>query len=131
VENVGHDFVRGQEVVSVVDDVDDALFGLAEEVAAGYATQYEETQVVRVDGGGAINHLTGFVLAVKCLPHEMDVLGEGLTKALPEHEVVQQREGAGEGPAIQPLTKDLPRGCGAVGASTRDALDRLVSAIVL
>jgi hypothetical protein len=72
----------------------------------------------RVDGYGAINLLTCFVVVIKCLPHEVDVLGEGMAMALPEHEVVQQGEGAGEGPAIQPVTHDVPCCCGAVGASS-------------
>jgi hypothetical protein len=41
------------------------------------------------------------------------------------------RERAGEGAAIQPLTKDAPRRCGAVRASNGDALDRLDITFVL
>jgi hypothetical protein len=59
------------------------------------------------------------------------VLGEGLAMALPGHEVVQQGKRAGEGPAIQTLTKDVQSCCDAVGASSGDALDPLVSTLVL
>jgi hypothetical protein len=45
VDNDGHDFVRGQEAVSV-EGVDDALFGLAERAVARYTTQHEESQVL-------------------------------------------------------------------------------------
>jgi hypothetical protein len=53
-------------------------------------------------GFGTINQLTCFIIVIECLPHEVYVVGEGLARALPEHEVVQQGERAGEGPAIQP-----------------------------
>jgi hypothetical protein len=59
---------------------------------------------VRVDGCGTIDKLTCFIIVIKRLPHEVDVVGYGLTRALPEHEVVQHGERAGEAPAIQPFT---------------------------
>jgi hypothetical protein len=86
-ENDGHDFVRGHEVVSV-EGVDDALFGMAEGAVDGNTAQDEETQVVRVECGLAINHLTCFVAVIESLPHGVEVLGEGLAKALAEHELV-------------------------------------------
>jgi hypothetical protein len=88
VENTSHDFVRRQKVVCV-ECVDDALFGMAERSVGGYPTQHEEAHVVR---WMAINNLTCFVVVIKYLPHEVDVLGEGLARALPEHEVVQHGE---------------------------------------
>jgi hypothetical protein len=48
VEDVFHDFVRRHEVVSV-EGIFDALLSLADRTVAGYATQHEEAQVVRVD----------------------------------------------------------------------------------
>jgi hypothetical protein len=50
VEDACHDLVGRHEVVRVV-GVNDALFGLAEGTGARNATQIEEAQVVRVDGG--------------------------------------------------------------------------------
>jgi hypothetical protein len=51
VENAGHDFVRGQEVVGVEGVIDEALLGLAGGGVAGYTTQHDETQVVTVNDG--------------------------------------------------------------------------------
>jgi hypothetical protein len=64
------------------------MFGLAERTGARHATQHEEAQVVRVDGCIAVNYLTGFVVVVKVLAHEVSVLGDGLSGALPKHEIV-------------------------------------------
>jgi hypothetical protein len=77
-----------------------ALFGLTERTDVGYATQHEEAEVVGVDGRGTINQLTCLVVVIERLPHEVDIVSEGLIKAPPEHEVVQQGESASEGPAV-------------------------------
>jgi hypothetical protein len=55
---------------------------------------------VGVDGRGAINHLTGLVVVIERLPHEVDIVIEGLSRALSEHEVVQQGQRASNGPAV-------------------------------
>jgi hypothetical protein len=41
-----------------------------------------------MDGDRAINHLIGLIVVIEGLPHEVDVLSEGLASALAEHEVV-------------------------------------------
>jgi hypothetical protein len=48
---------------------------------------------------------TGFIVVIKRMPHEVDVFGHGLAGALPEDAVVQEGEGAGEGPAVLPFTQ--------------------------
>jgi hypothetical protein len=63
---------------------------LAERASAGYATQHEQAQIMRVDGCIPINRFAGFVVVVERLPREVDVVGQGLTRALLEHEVVQR-----------------------------------------
>jgi hypothetical protein len=37
---------------------------------------------VRVYGRGSINNLTGHVVVIERLPHEVDIFGEGLAGAL-------------------------------------------------
>jgi hypothetical protein len=66
------------------------LFGLTERAGAGDATQHDEAEVVGVDGRGTINHLTCLIVVIERLPREVDIVIEGLTKALSGHEVVQQ-----------------------------------------
>jgi hypothetical protein len=78
----------------------------------------------------AVDQLTSFIVVIKRLPHEVDVVGQRLSMALHEHEVDKQGERAGEGPAIQPFTHDIPCCCCAVGASSGYALNRVVSAFV-
>jgi hypothetical protein len=56
---------------------------------AGNTAQHEEAEVVGVDGSGAINHLTCLVVVIERLPHVMDIVTEGLSKALSDHDVVQ------------------------------------------
>jgi hypothetical protein len=99
VEDVGHHLIGGQHVVGV-EDVNDTLFGLAEKAGARDATQHEEAKVGGVDGRRTINLLTCFMIVIERLPHEVDVVSQGLTRALLEHEVVQQGEGASEGLAV-------------------------------
>jgi hypothetical protein len=41
---------------------------------AGNTAQHEETEVLRVDGSGAINHLTSLVVVVERLPHVVDIV---------------------------------------------------------
>jgi hypothetical protein len=130
VDYVGHHLVGGEEVVGV-EGVNDALLGLAERPVAGYATQHEQAEVVGVDGCGTIKKLTCFIVVIKRLPHEVDVVYQGLDMALPEQEVAQQGERAGEGPAIQPFTQDILGCCTGVGASNGYALHRLINALVL
>jgi hypothetical protein len=45
-----------------------------------------------VDGRGTINQLASLIIVIERLPHEVDVVSKGLTKALLEHEVVQHGE---------------------------------------
>jgi hypothetical protein len=68
VEDVGHHVISGQHIVCV-ERVDDALFGLTVWAGARNTVQHEETEVVGVNGSGAINHLTGLVVVVERLPH--------------------------------------------------------------
>jgi hypothetical protein len=70
---------------------------------------------VGVDGCGAINHLTSLIVVIERLPHEVDIVTEGQSMALFEHEVVQQGHGAVKGPGVEPFTRNIPRGSGAVG----------------
>jgi hypothetical protein len=93
----------------------DTLFGLTEWAGVGDATQHEEAEVVAVDGRGTINQLAGLIVVIERLPHEVDVVSKGLTRALPEHEVVQQRERASEGHAVRSFTPDIPGYSSAVG----------------
>jgi hypothetical protein len=60
----------------------------------------------------------------------VDVLRERLAKALAKHEIVKQRKGACEGATIQTFARDVLTGSGAARASSKDALDILVSALV-
>jgi hypothetical protein len=103
VENAGHHLIGGHEVVGV-EGVNDTLLGLAERAGAGYAAHNEETKVVGVDGRGAINQLACFIIFVECLPEEADIVSQGLTRAVSEHEVVQQGEREREGHAVQSFT---------------------------
>jgi hypothetical protein len=98
VEDVGHHLIRIQQVVGV-EGVNDTLFGPTEGAGAGYATQHE-AEVVGVDGRGTMNHLTCLIVVIERLPHEVDIVTEGLTMALYEHEVVQQGQRASKGPAV-------------------------------
>jgi hypothetical protein len=99
VEDDGHHFMSRQHVVGV-EGVNDTLFGLTERVGAGYATQHEEAEVVGVDGRGTINHLTCLIVVIERLPHEVDIVTEGLTTTLAEHEVNLQGQRASKGPAV-------------------------------
>jgi hypothetical protein len=87
VEDVGHHLISIHEVVRVK-SVNGTLFGLTERAGAGDATQHEEAEVVRVYGRGSIDHLTGLVVVIERLPHEVDIFSEGLAGALSKHEVV-------------------------------------------
>jgi hypothetical protein len=53
-----------------------------------------------VDGHETINQLTCLVVVIERLSHEVDIVNEGLTVALHEHEVVVQGERASEGRAV-------------------------------
>jgi hypothetical protein len=88
VEDVGHHLISRQQVVGV-EGVNATLLGLTERAGAGYSTQHEEAEVVGVGGRGTINHLRGLVAVIECLPHEVNIVNEGPTRALPEHEVVK------------------------------------------
>jgi hypothetical protein len=83
-----------------------------------------------MDGRRAINHLACLIVVVKGLTHEVDVLCKQLARALAKHEAVKQRKGACEGATIPTFAQDVPSGSGAVRASTIDALDNMVSALV-
>jgi hypothetical protein len=78
-----------QEVVNV-ERVIETLLGLTERAGAGDATQHEEAEVVGVYGHGSINHLTCLAVAIERVPYEVDIVSKGQTKALLEHEVVEQ-----------------------------------------
>jgi hypothetical protein len=99
VKDAGNHLVIRQHVVGV-EGVNDTLLGLTERAGVGYATQHEEAEVVGVDGRGTIIQMTWIVVFIERLSHEVDIVTEGLTRALPEHEVVQQGERASEGPAV-------------------------------
>jgi hypothetical protein len=90
-EDDGYHLIGGHQVVGV-EGVNGTLLGLTERAGAGYATQHEEAEIVGVDGRGTINQLTFFIVVIERLSHEVDVASQGLTKALHEHEVVQQKE---------------------------------------
>jgi hypothetical protein len=75
VEDVSHHFISGLQVVCV-ERVVDALFGMTVWTVAGNTAQHEETEVVRMDGSGTINHLTGLVVVVERLPHVADIVTE-------------------------------------------------------
>jgi hypothetical protein len=75
VEDASHHFIIGQHVVCV-ERVDDTLLGLTVWAVAGNTAQHEETEVVRVDGSGTINHLTCLVVVVERLPHVVDTVTE-------------------------------------------------------
>jgi hypothetical protein len=89
VKDVGHYFVRGEEVVGV-ERVDDTLFCLTKVTSAGDAAEHEKSHVVRMDGCRAIDHFARLVVVVKDLTHEVDALYKGLSRALVEHQAVQQ-----------------------------------------
>jgi hypothetical protein len=75
VEDASHHFISGQYVVCV-ERVDDALFGLTVWAVAGNTAEHEETEVVRVDSSGIINHLTCLVVVVERLSHVVDIVTE-------------------------------------------------------
>jgi hypothetical protein len=86
---------------------------------------------VGVDGCIPIYELAGFIVLIECLPKEVDVVSQGVVMALSEHDFVQEGERAREGHAVQSFTQDVP-GCGcAVGTCRRNALQSLVSALVV
>jgi hypothetical protein len=122
VEDTGHHVISGQHEVCV-ERVDDALFGVTVWAGNRNTTLHEETEVVGVNGSGTINHLTCLVV-VERLPHVVDIVTEGLSMALSDHQVVQWRQGASKGPTVETFTQDVPRGC-----CSGDALHRLVSAL--
>jgi hypothetical protein len=99
VEGDGHHLINIKKVVGV-EGVNDKLFSLTERAGARYATQHGESEVVGLDGRGTINYLTSLVEVIERLSHEMDIVSEGLTMALHEHEVVHQGERASERPAV-------------------------------
>jgi hypothetical protein len=73
VKNAGHHLIGGHEVVCV-DGINHTLLGLAEGAGAGNAAHHEEAKVVWVDDCRRIYELTGFVVLIKCLPEEVDVV---------------------------------------------------------
>jgi hypothetical protein len=75
VEDASHHFISGQKVMCV-ERVDDALLGLTVWTIDGNTAHHEETEVVRVDGSGTINHLTCLVVVVERLPHVVDIVTE-------------------------------------------------------
>jgi hypothetical protein len=89
------------------------------------------SHVVRADGSRAIYHSTSLVIFIERLAHEVDVIYELLALVPPKHKFVQQRERAYERAAIQALTQNIPSTCRAIKASSIDALDRLVNALVV
>jgi hypothetical protein len=113
-EDVGHHLIGGQRI-SGVERVNYTLFGLTERAGARDATQHEEAEVVGMDGRGTINKLIDLIIIIERLPHEVDVVSEGLTTALPKHAVVQQGERSGKGPAVQSFTQNIPCCSCAVG----------------
>jgi hypothetical protein len=50
------------------------MLGLTVWTVAGDTAQHEETEVVRVDGSGTINHLTSLVVVIERLPHVVDIV---------------------------------------------------------
>jgi hypothetical protein len=72
-EDTRHYITRSHEVVSV-ERVDEALLCPDENVSARDTPQHQETEVVRVDSGGAIDHLARIVVVVKGFAREMHVL---------------------------------------------------------
>jgi hypothetical protein len=109
VEDAGHHVIIGQHVVCV-ERVDDALFGVTVWAGTRNTALHEETEVVGVNGSGTINHLTCLVVVVERLPHVVDIVTEGLSRALSDHQVVQERQGASKGPTVETFTQDVPRG---------------------
>jgi hypothetical protein len=73
VEDACHHVISGKPVVGV-ERVDDALFGLTVWAGARNTVQHEETEVVGVNGGGTINHLTSLVVVVELLPHVVNIV---------------------------------------------------------
>ena len=63
---------------------------LAERAGARNATQHEEAEVAGVDGRGIINKLTCVIVVIERLSHKVDVVNQGLTRALLGHEAVQE-----------------------------------------
>jgi hypothetical protein len=88
VEDAGHHLISGRHVVCV-ESVSDALFSVTVWPVAGDTAEHEETEVVGVDGSGAINHLVGLVVVIERLPRVVDIVTEGLPMALSDHLVVQ------------------------------------------
>jgi hypothetical protein len=82
VEDVGHHFVGGHEVICV-EGVDDTLLCLSERTVVGYATQHEHAQIVGLDGCRTINYLADFIVVIERLPHEVDVVGQSMSMRLP------------------------------------------------
>jgi hypothetical protein len=91
VEDACHHLIIRQHVVCV-EGVNDTLFSPTEGAGARNTTQHEDAEVVGVDGRGAINYLTGLVVVIKRLPHEVDIVTEGLSKALSEHRLSSDPE---------------------------------------
>jgi hypothetical protein len=87
VEDAGHHIIKRQHV-GCIEGVNDTLFSLTEGAGDGNATQHEEAEVVGVDGRGAINHATSLIVVIERVPHKVDIVTEGLSSALSEHEVV-------------------------------------------
>jgi hypothetical protein len=75
VEDNGYHVIITKQVV-YVERVDDALLGMTVWAGAGNTAQHEETEVVTVNGSGAINHMTGLVVVVERLPHVVDIVTE-------------------------------------------------------
>jgi hypothetical protein len=86
---------------------------------------------VRMNGSVGIYHLACLVVVGKGLTHEVDAFRKRLARALAKHEVVKHRKGACERATIHTFAQDIPSSSGAVRASSGDALDSLVSALVL
>jgi hypothetical protein len=88
VEDAGRHLIGGHEVVCV-EGINDTRLGLAERAVAGNAAQHEEAKVVGVDGRKLIYELACFIVLIKCLLEEVDIVSQLLARALSEHEVVQ------------------------------------------
>jgi hypothetical protein len=75
VEDASHHLINGRKVV-FVEGVDDVRFGMTVWAVARNTAQHEEAEVVRVDGSGAIDHLTCLVIVVERLSHVVDIVIE-------------------------------------------------------
>jgi hypothetical protein len=72
-EDARHHFINGQHVVCV-ECVNDALLSPTVRPVVGITAHHGETEVVGVDGGGAISHMAYLVVVIERLPHVVDIV---------------------------------------------------------